>query len=202
MAYKTYPFSEIPSQSGQSGKYLTTDGNTPSWGTISAGGMTEITTTTLNNTVTSYTYSSLGSYKHIFISGSGLQYDGVGTNDLRLRFNGDTGNNYQYATIHVKNQSTPSSETTDATFITCGNAFGMTNDPSIRFGNFGLWFYDYRGSGYKNVYFNTRAYPGTNQALASGSAMWNNTSAITSITIFTGLGNNLKAGIIKVYGVN
>ena len=41
----------VPSQTGNSGKYLTTDGTTSSWGTISAGGMTLLSTTTFNNTV-------------------------------------------------------------------------------------------------------------------------------------------------------
>jgi hypothetical protein len=190
---------------GANDTVLTADSSTATglkWAAPASGAFTEITTTTINNTVSSYTYSSLGSYKHIFISGSGLQYNGSGTVDLRVRFNGDTNNNYHYAIIAMRNSNTVSGEQQETNFITTGNAFGMTNDPTMRFGNCNLWFYDYRGSGYKNVYSHTKAYPGTNQANATGSGTWNNTGAITSITIYTGDGVNLKAGIIKVYGVN
>ena len=50
MGLKTYPFAEIPAQAGQSGKYLTTNGSVPNWGSISAGCMTLLSTTTLSGT--------------------------------------------------------------------------------------------------------------------------------------------------------
>ena len=42
----------LPSQTGNSGKYLTTDGSAKSWGAISAGGMTLLSTTTLSGSST------------------------------------------------------------------------------------------------------------------------------------------------------
>ncbi len=53
----------IPSMSGNSGKYLTNDGSTPSWATISSGGMTLIGTTTL--TGVSNTIAVPSGYKNI-----------------------------------------------------------------------------------------------------------------------------------------
>jgi N-acetylglutamate synthase/N-acetylornithine aminotransferase len=41
----------LPSQTGNSGKYLTTNGTAKSWGTISAGSMTLLSTTTLSGSV-------------------------------------------------------------------------------------------------------------------------------------------------------
>ena len=174
------------------------------WAALPAsGGMTEITTTTLNNTVTSYTYSSLGSYKHILITGSALQYDGAGNNNLRIRFNGDTGSNYNHQRIQLIASSTPSGAFGGGeTFIEAGVPFGYTGDTSERFGNFRIWIYNYREAIRKDVYFDTRAFPGTNQAYSTGSGYWNNTAAITSITLLTALGGNLKSGTIRVFGVN
>jgi hypothetical protein len=42
----------LPSQTGNNGKYLTTNGTAASWGTISAGGMTLLSTTTLSGSST------------------------------------------------------------------------------------------------------------------------------------------------------
>lgn len=55
----------LPTQTGNAGKYLTTDGTDASWGTVSAGGMTLLSTTTLSGTST--TISSISqSYKSLY----------------------------------------------------------------------------------------------------------------------------------------
>ena len=40
--YSWTTFTGLPSQSGNSGKYLTTDGSTASWATVAAGGATDV----------------------------------------------------------------------------------------------------------------------------------------------------------------
>jgi hypothetical protein len=60
---------EIPSQTGNSGKYLTTNGSASSWGTVAGGGMTLLDT--LNTTSgTSHVTSTLdlSTYKFLFLS--------------------------------------------------------------------------------------------------------------------------------------
>ena len=47
--------SALPSQTGNSGKYLTTDGSAASWGTVSAGGLTLLSTTNLSGANTQIT---------------------------------------------------------------------------------------------------------------------------------------------------
>ena len=60
---------EIPSQTGNSGKYLTTNGSASSWGTVASGGMDLISTI---NTTSGEDQStgdiSLTGYKQLFIS--------------------------------------------------------------------------------------------------------------------------------------
>lgn len=63
---------ELPSQTGNSGKYLTTNGTTPSWGTVSGGSSkvidilgSDFTTsaTSLQSTALAYTFPSTGTYE-------------------------------------------------------------------------------------------------------------------------------------------
>lgn len=64
---------ELPSQTGNSGKYLSTNGTSPSWETVSGGGSskvidilgTDFTTsaTSLQSTALSYTFPSTGTYE-------------------------------------------------------------------------------------------------------------------------------------------
>ena len=81
---------------GSSAQVLTVASGIPSWATPAAGGgMTLITTTTWNNTVGTYTYSSLGSYKQIVFVGQNLKHNGyAGISEWNIRFNGSTANNY------------------------------------------------------------------------------------------------------------
>jgi hypothetical protein len=78
----------VPSQTGNSGKYLTTDGTTSSWGTISAGGMTLLSTTTMNSpTVTVSSISQ--AYNRIFVEFIGVQQATTG-NTIDILLDGGT----------------------------------------------------------------------------------------------------------------
>jgi hypothetical protein len=86
--------SPLPSQTGNSGKYLTTNGSTASWGTVSGGGFTELSNTSLSGSST--TISSLSSsYKHLFVVVNNI-YTNNNDYPLEIRFNSDTGSNYNY----------------------------------------------------------------------------------------------------------
>jgi len=88
----------IPSMSGNSGKYLTNDGSTPSWATSSSGGQTLITTSSFPTSGTAtHTISSIPTtYKHLLVIIKGVKAgtgsDGVA--NFTMQFNGDTGTNY------------------------------------------------------------------------------------------------------------
>jgi hypothetical protein len=78
----------VPSQTGNSGKYLTTDGTTSSWGTISAGGMTLLSTTTMNSAIV--TISSISQdYNRIFVEYIGVQQQTTG-NTIDILLNNST----------------------------------------------------------------------------------------------------------------
>lgn len=68
---------------GTNGQYLTTNGTTNSWGTVSAGGMTLISTTTLSGTTT--TISSIPSgYVNLFMIVSNPTQAGFGNPTFRI----------------------------------------------------------------------------------------------------------------------
>lgn len=87
MAIKEYPSGSIPSFSGQSGKVLTTNGSSLSWGTP-AGGMTLIASGTLSGASVSIT-SIPSTYVNLVLYLNN-PYIASGTSFLRLRVNSGT----------------------------------------------------------------------------------------------------------------
>ena len=84
----------LPSQTGNSGKYLTTNGSATSWGTISAGGMTSIASGTMSgSTVTLSSISA--SYKNLQLVIRNV-YGSSTINNIFIRFNSNAANTYFY----------------------------------------------------------------------------------------------------------
>lgn len=98
------PVAELPSQTGQSGKYLTTNGTAPSWGTISAGGMTLLSTTSMSGSTT--TVSSIsGAYKKLVVYVTNFYPSGA-TAQMSLYMNGfNSGNPYYGVQFGTRNSS-------------------------------------------------------------------------------------------------
>lgn len=193
----------VPSQTGNSGKYLTTDGTTSSWGTISAGGMTLLSTTTFNNTVSTYTLSSIsGSYKHLFLTGTGLQSAGTGANlNISVRANGDTGSNYWWSWVANDVGSITANGTAATTEIQTGYPLARSGDTAIRFGNWSMTITDYASSTlYKGFQANGGSAPAGSPSNYATIGGWNSTAAITSLTLFSV--SNFKAGTIKLWGMS
>lgn len=189
---------------GANDTVLTADSSTATglkWATPSAGGFTAIATTTLNNTATSYTYSSLGSYKHIVIVGTGLQSANAGTSDLALEFNGDTGSNYYWTNVG-QDAGTVSGQSFTAARIVFPRTYGATGDTSIRFGSFIITIPLYGSNQYKQAHGTCASFNGGTGKNYSVGGYWNSTSAITSIKLYETSSSNFKAGTFTVYGVN
>ena len=188
---------------GSNGQLLAANSATATgleWQTVSSGGMTLITTTTFNNTASTYTYSSLGSYKHLLIVGQGLQgSDGV-VDSIGFQVNSDTGSNY-YTGFIQSQAGTVSGQNQTASNFLLRWALADTAAASASFAATSLWIWDYAGSGYKQNTAIVATGSGGNRFVTSN-GNWNNTAAITSLTFFTTSGNNFKAGIFKLYGVS
>ena len=174
--------------------------------TISAGGMTLITTTTFNNTVATYTYSSLGSYKHLMIVIDNLSMaSGSSIGNLVLQYNGvTTGAPYDSAarggTASYQDASGNSSNYMYFGYRCIANSTAAANDRGYVSG----WIYDYAGATEK-VYSSTSRCMNTggdSNYSFTGSGNWNDTAAITSLTLQVESGSNFATGTLKLYGVS
>jgi hypothetical protein len=173
----------------------------PEWATASSG-MTLIATTTYNDTASTYTYSSLGSYKHLFISAQGLQTGIAGLDSVGIRFNADTGSNYNWANYGNNVSASEVSSGLNDTNILMFRRSMPGDAGSDTWGQGTAWIPDYAGSGYKSLTSGAFSKPSTGVRAFTCQATWNNTAAITSITIFVTGANNFKAGVLKLYGVS
>jgi hypothetical protein len=194
---------------GTNGQVLTADSTAATgvaWATSSAsGGLTLLSTTTFNNTVSNYTVSSIsGSYKHLLIVGSGLQTANAAVQPITFQFNGDTAANYNDSGI--RNNAGTIQSYSDILAITyqTGLVLANTTDTSPRFGNFQLTIYNYASTSlYKVINSQGGCQASGSVYTQTNSGNWNNnTTAINSIKMIEGVASNLKAGTVQIYGVN
>jgi hypothetical protein len=194
--------------SASNGDLLTVDTSTASglkWAApAGSGGMTLIATTTFNNTTTTYTYSSLGSYKHLYIVGQGLTHNTSGTANIEIQFNNDSGNNYDRAGVGMNTGTidTSYSSGTSSAFLSF-RAFADNDDASLYYGTFNSWIPSYREAGYKSVHSTTYSnISGNTPRVNTSVSTWNNTNAITEIKITAAGGSNFRTGLFLLYGVS
>ena len=195
---------------GTNGQVLTVDSTTATglaYTTPAAGGgMTLITTTTFNNTASTYTYSSLGSYKHLMIVMDNLSMASASSiGNLVMQFNSvTTGSPYDSAarggTGSYQDISGNSGNYMYFGYRSIANSGTAANDRGYVSG----WIYDYAGSTEK-IYSSTSRCQnsgGDSNYSFTGSGCWNDTAAITSITLFVESASNFNTGTLKLYGVS
>jgi hypothetical protein len=175
------------------------------WATPSSGGMTLITTTAFNNTAATYTYSSLGSYKHLMIVIDNMTRNNASSVDnLVMQFNGVTsGTPYNTIAFGTNSETFSGLSGNSANYMYFG--WRSVANTSVGEGDRGQvagWIYDYAGSTKKTFTSIGRQTDSSNQRAASNIGMWDSTDAITSITIFTESTNNFNTGTLKLYGVS
>lgn len=181
----------LPSQTGQSGNYLTTNGTTASWGTISAGGMTLLSTTTMNSpTVTVSSISQ--SYNRIFVEFIGVQQATTG-NTIDILLDGGTVASYTgvyNASIEDNNNDYIKLTQRSAAQIDSQMSWSLTVDnytSTTTYKPFIIY-----GMGVRSV--NS---PGK---IIYGGVMRSN-SAFDSVTIQSDNGTSNLTGTIKVWGI-
>ena len=187
--------SEIPSQTGNSGKYLTTDGTNASWGTISAGGMTLINTGGTALSGASTTISSIpATYYNLFVVVQGFKtsYDG----DVLIgRFNSDS--NTRYSALGYTQQN---NQSFGSTYLEFSNA--QDNSVATNLSYFTIP--DYANTTtwkmLQGFSIQVNATTTTNFNILPLSSFYNQTAAISSIE-FIGLNANFTGGTVYVYGV-
>lgn len=180
------------------------------WGILAssggaAGAFDLLETTVLSSTASSITFSSLGSYsayKHLQIRAT-VRADGTTLTGMRLRFNGDSGNNY----AHHRLQGDGSSVSSNSSGANADNIFlGFRLPGNSTANSFSALLVDILDFGSTNKNTTARIFAGyrdgvNGQNIYLNSGMWNNTAAVTSITITQGVDNFVSGSRFSLYGV-
>ena len=195
----------LPSQSSQSGKFLTTDGSAASWGTVAPAGLVLLGTVTGSNAGTISFGDVMSSTYHTYIIyGEGIHtsYD----NDY-VNFQVKTGGSFTSGSL-IDFTSIGSREGVDTVMnlgINQGNIvyFGkdLGNDTN-KHGGLTLTIHNPSSASVKAAFdFKFSHYRFNDQALMwTGGGLINNSSAITSIRFASNNGNIY--GTFRIYGVS
>lgn len=188
MTVQTYPSASIPSQTGNSGKYLTTNGSVASWATAASGGMTQIATGSLSGGTV--TISSIaGTYTDLRLIVRNHETQSAQTS-FNVRANSNTGSLYYSGSANSTNDSAATSWSFQSaspantpTSVMVLNIFNYAST-SPRVGDYVA--FSYTGSVYYRV---------------TGSVAFNNSTAITSLNILAGGGETFDGGTYEVWGI-
>ncbi len=180
---------------GANDTVLTADSSTATglkWATPSVGGMTLLSTTSLSGA--SVTVSSIStSYNDLKLVFEDLYSasDGV---FLRLQFNSDTGNNYAWENYSTADGQAAGSGSTNASYVQVSK---IRNSASIASDGFVL-LSNYTKSAGTVAGISSFSY--SDEHVLSGGVVYQNSAAITSVTIAMSSGN-ISGGTLKIYGV-
>lgn len=180
---------------GSNGQYLTVSSGLPAWGSVSAGINYQLlnsggTALTGAATITVSGISNVNSL-YIYIQGGS---SASANSDFNLRLNADTGSNYKFFGISVPNANEVSrisnTSSTSVTLANIGNAGGVANILIKIDGT--------NATGIKPI--NVVGYgDDTNGQSRVLNAIYTGTSAITSVSLISSVGN-WDAGTVYVYG--
>ena len=152
--------------------------------TVPSGGLSTITFAGIPNT-----------YKHLQVRYMTLT--GTATNDLRMRFNSDTGSNYVWHQLQGNGSSAAAAANLSQTLIGVGVVGGTANP--------GVGIVDVLDYGNTSKNKTSRALAGIDQngsgIIMFWSGLWQNTSAITSIDFTSNSGNFNQNTQFTLYGV-
>lgn len=171
----------------------------PEWGSVSAESLTLINTggTTLTGASVSIT-SIPQTYKNLYILVVNFKSDPVDNRSLFMRFNGDSGanrHNSQQGDTDVNDGAF------DATFSVIGSSADATDAQGIIAGTL----YDYTNTTtwklYWGVSVTNNGTTSTNYNYGIRAGIYNQTSAITSLTFLTTATYSLNGGTVYLYGV-
>jgi hypothetical protein len=195
--------SPLPSQTGQSGNYLTTNGTAASWGAISAGGMTLISTTTLSGA--SVTLSSIPqTYKELKIVLLNA-YGSANSLQSGVRLNGDSTATQYHSVINGGSDTYQGNVSNgNATYIAIGylqsgNTLGRRSSSIVQFPRYTDTTADQYVAGMSFGHTGAAGVGSYRGMMTNG--VYNKSAAITSITIIIDSGT-FTAGTVYLYGVN
>jgi hypothetical protein len=154
-----------------------------------------IATYTAPSSQASYTFSSIPStYTDLIVVCSA--FNSAGPDDLRLRFNSDTGTNYSATLLRGSGSAIVNARDTNGTYLAwLGYVSSAAGDSSTTI---------FQVMNYANTFVNKTVISRGN--LASGFVnatvgMWRSTSAVNSITLIAGGANITTGSTFTIYGI-
>ena len=139
------------------------------------------------------TYSS--TYKHLQIRGAAKTNQADVFDLIRVRLNGDTGNNYARHALTGNGVSVASGGVSSTSFVNFGSQGNSTAN------SFGGFVFDILDAYSTTKNKTTRALAGASEIRLS-SGLWMNTASITSVTLSPEFGSLLIAGSrFSIYGI-
>lgn len=170
-----------------------------------------ISTYTVPSNATTYTFSDLQTYDDLFIIISARGYGSAGTDRdaIALRFNSDTTAAYKYIRGFQIGSSSRGSDNDTADRLLLGYVPGRAATPSDVYSATTIYIPQYRSTAdVKTLICDSGSENATNgqNGLSFTTGVWNNTTAISSITfgIWDGFGSfSIVAGsTFSIYGIN
>jgi hypothetical protein len=158
--------------------------------TVGSGGAATIDFTSIPQT-----------YKHLQIRAIGRNTVVNADDNINIRFNSDTGNNYSLHYLYGNQTSAASGATSSSNLMLGFRVPGASSSANM----FGVGIIDILDYNNANKYKTIRSITGHNQN-GSGSVWlfsgnWRNTSAITSISIYYGANNIAQYSSFALYGL-
>jgi len=164
------------------------------------GGLTLIDTQVLGSNTATVTFSSIPStYEHLKLVWQGRTSATIEA--LRMRFNSDTGSNYDFEQYVGSNTTAAAGGAFAGTSLFLGELNG-TGETAQRFSSGVADFPFYKQTtAYKHLVFQFQDIRNATSHAGSGGGMWRNTAAITDIALFAASGNLVTGSAFSLYGV-
>jgi len=166
-------------------------------GAASAGGLTSLYTSAMSGLSTITTSTLAGTYKQLWIEVTNAR---AASGNTYLRVNGDTGSNY-YRIGFQDAQYNSAPAWVNAAFLYIGQPQSSTSDQYslTQINNYAGSNAAKTGQNYGTSYNATTA---ASTATYMGPFWWNNSAAITTVTVYNSASNNFSAGTFTVWGLN
>jgi hypothetical protein len=160
----------------------------------------------IGSATASVTFSSIAqTYRDLRIVVRGRGDVAANDTDVRLRFNGDTGANYDYVNVVVNGGGSFNGES----YAQSGGYMGTLAGASLTAGFSDASearIYDYRGTTFHKPWLSEsgikRGTTAGNMFRVATSGWWRSTAAITSVTVLPLSGNFIAGTVVSLYGVN
>jgi hypothetical protein len=158
-------------------------------------------TTVLGSSAASVTFSNLGNYsayKHLQIRA--VTRGDVATSDynIKVTLNSDTGSNYAFHNIRGNGSTVTSAASTSqafmAAFLTMGTSVADIWPAAV------VDILDFNNANKNTTIRSLNGWAGSANAIHLRSGFWNNTAAVTTITLTPNSGNLITGSRISLYG--